>query len=167
MTFQDNKDITIRGGMFGATLATTIAALLYGLTGPMVPLIMLKMVMLIGAVFIPTFLFSYIKSPLAARVVVGIVAGVCAVVALWFGWYWSQFGLDSAMSIAQAGPSDIYKRMYSLSFQYVYAVGDAGSEVGTGRWMTLAIWGGETVLVLFAPIFGAFQNRQAAHQSTI
>lgn len=154
-------EIHIHGGILSAILASTLGAFLYGIFGPMIPLIVVKIAMFLGAFVIGYILFSLLKSALPLRLIGALIASGASLAGLWFGWYWHEFGLEAAQGFILSGPEAMYKRLYTLSFQYEYAFGRSGSELVSGRVMTLAIWIGESAAVMSGPIFGALARRDA------
>jgi hypothetical protein len=145
-----------------ALLAAAAAGGGYGAASTFVAVIQLKALALAFIALALFGLFSLIGRNVLMNLIVGLIGGAAAVLALWFGWYWMEFGQKAAMGFLTSGPYGMYKTLVNLSANYVYTMDDSTSDMGS--MMTQLIWGGETALFGLSPVAGALMARRRARR---
>jgi hypothetical protein len=132
----------------------------YGVLSTWMDVIQLKGFILLLIAILVFGLFTLTGRNFVLNLVIGLIGGVVAVSALWFGWYWVEFGQDAAVEFITSGPWGIYKNLTILSRNYVYTMDNSTSDMGAT--MTQMIWAGETALFFAAPVVGALVARRRA-----
>lgn len=143
-----------------ALLAAAAGGAAYGVASSYVPYIKLKVFMIMAVTILTFALFSLIGRNVFLNRIIGLLGGVIAILAFWFGWYWIEFRQDAALEFINSGPWGVYKPLMRLSQTYVYITGDFGGDNGT--MMTQIIWGGETALFFLTPVLGSLFARTRA-----
>lgn len=147
-------------GLIVVPLVCFVAACGYGALGPLIPLIIIKVLLIVVAVAICGTVVGAFKRGLVFNAVLGLLGAVAAVAGLWFGWLWQEFGFGDAAVLYQGGPTFLYQYLVDLSADYTYSTSRRGTNLDGGHGRTMLIWGGETLLFALTPLLSALAGKQ-------
>ncbi|MEM0991245.1 MAG: hypothetical protein AAGK00_20450 [Pseudomonadota bacterium] len=89
------------------------------------------------------------------RLVVGLIAGFCAVYLSWFTWFWAYDSFDQALEVLSAGPFALIETLHLMlltGFGYRISGEDLDGE------MLRSVWIAESGLFALAALVGAIRG---------